>query len=272
MSNPSSIQSRTIAELVSRIADRLDDQSLILALLYFSELDGGSYDFSSLAAALGRPRATVRRGLEPLLAAGCIETQADPADRRRTTLRLSPVGRRQAQRYLDQLSGVILPILERRDRAKPRRALPRRTEAIGLDHATPLIRKVFEWAKTEPSSVPLPLMDRLFIVEPDRGNFANSTFRHWGSGVWRQIDGEVPTPKKVGDAISRQSLDFYRLTLDQYDQARNAPSMHVVEVEVILPDGSRHYDIYQRIAIYHPAVGIISCPDFISWSPRKPSS
>ncbi len=249
---------RLAGQLLGRMAGRFDERRLCLALIFTAGQEGRPYDITSLAAAMGLSRASLGRLVAALAAKSEIRTTPDPADRRRVLLSLTPQGRRVAEAELRFMDNLIAETAIKRQAQSAHLIRPVKSQEIGDDQAIPIIRRLSEWSRNGAETIPLDLLDALYVCNPRFDNPSKTVIRHWGRDM-RTGGVRAPSPNSVvSDVISADSTDYYRLLAQHWAQGLQSTVMHQIEIDWDTP-----YKTYQRIIIPHPRFGLFACSRFL---------
>lgn len=240
------------------LSQRLDEEKLCLAMILAGEAEGRPYDITSLAAGLGSSRPTLSRTVGRLTRKGLVRTFPEPADRRRMVLRLTEAGRFAALDELSFVDALIERTASNRVTNTVHLIRPVKSQEIGEEQALPIIRRLAEWARSDAGSIPLDLLDAIYVFEPDMRDVSNSMVRHWG----RQVrTGGVPFPASSGrlrDICVREAEDYYRLCGQHFAEGMRRMTIHQIQI-----DWAPEYKTYQRILIPHPRFGLFACSRFL---------
>lgn len=250
------------AELIRGLAETLDDNLVILSLIYLGEAEARPFDISALAAAMRVPRPTMHRLLSRLELDGKLRITVDDADRRRSVLRLTPKGEKETIAYLGGVDQLVTRATEK-TRAKTRAPFVglRKERKIDPTTALPILRRLYEWAMNDSGNIPLDLLEVIFCITPDFSKFPYSKVGHWGRAMQQGRTGPLGggmTIARMCDGIGIESSDYFDALERHYQASQNTVTIHEIEI-----DWASAGSIYQRILIPHPRIGMIGCTRFV---------
>jgi MarR family transcriptional regulator, organic hydroperoxide resistance regulator len=100
--------SRASHQLTQRLSTILEEEGLTLGQWWVLQLlsDGTSHGMSDAADYAMLPPPSLTKAVDQLVLAKLIDRRADPQDRRRVLIRLTPRGRRRRQQLADRLHPV----------------------------------------------------------------------------------------------------------------------------------------------------------------------
>lgn len=259
------LNSSVTADLVLAAQELLSDPTVLLLVLYLERRSRYDFDLSSLAAAISRPRTTTYRLIGQAQKLRLIDIVNDPADQRRTLIKLSEAGISSAEQLLRKFEHILRAAHISR-KISSRTLHPLACNEVYAHDATPLIKKVYEWSKSSSDAIPTNLLDRLLIFLPNWGDLPTSRVRHWGVEVWKQIGGLDYSPRTMEEIISSTSKTYLDLILKHYFESQRSPKIYRIEVDSLRPNGERYRNVFERLSLYIPDIGVISCTDFIAVS------
>jgi MarR family transcriptional regulator, organic hydroperoxide resistance regulator len=119
--------SRATHQLTQRLCTILEEEALTLGQWRVLQLlsDGTSHGMSDAADYAMLPPPSLTKAVDQLVSARLIDRRADPQDRRRVLIRLTPRGRRRRQQLADRLHPVttLRDLLDDADVASLKRLL-----------------------------------------------------------------------------------------------------------------------------------------------------